>query len=276
MQLGIGNYTYTWAVGVPGYPPAHPLTAGELLERAYRLGVPVVQIADNLPLHALSAADREALARRARELGIQIEVGTRGIARAHLCAYIELAAQFASPILRVVVDTAEHQPPAEEVVAMLRAALPELREAGVCLAVENHDRFSVRALREIVQAVDSKLVGICLDPVNSFGALEGPEVVLETLGPWVVNLHVKDFTIYRAGHQMGFTIEGRPAGEGMLNIPWLLERLRAMGRDPNAIVELWTPPEDEVAETIRKEAAWAERSVTYLRGVIQPGGKAPC
>jgi len=276
MQLGIGTYTYSWAVGVPGYPLAYPLTAGELLERAHRLGVPVVQVADNLPLHALSAADRDALARRARELGIQVEVGTRGIAPAHLRAYIELAAQFASPILRVVVDTAEHQPPAKEVVATLRAALPELRAAGVCLAVENHDRFPVKVLREIVQVVDSEQVGICLDPVNSFGALEGPEVVLETLGPWVVNLHVKDFTIYRAGHNLGFTIEGRPAGEGMLDIPWLLGRLREMGRDPNAIVELWTPPEDDVAATIRKEAAWAERSVAYLRGIIPQEEEAPC
>jgi len=276
VQLGIGSYTYSWAVGVPGYLPAHPMTAGALLEQAHRLDVPVVQIADNLPLHVLSAADREALARRARELGIQIEVGTRGIARAHLRTYIELAARFASPILRVVVDTVDHHPPADEVVATLRAALPKLREAGVCLAVENHDRFPVRVLRHIVEAIDSAHVGICLDPVNSFGSLEGPEVVLETLGPWVVNLHVKDFTIYRADHKMGFTIEGRPAGEGMLDVPWLLERLREMGRDPNAIVELWTPPENELAETIRKEAAWAERSVAYLRRLIPPGAKPPC
>ena len=62
----------------------------------------------------------------------------------------------------------------------------------------------------------------------------------------------------------------------MLDIPWLLGRLREMGRDPNAIVELWTPPEDDVAATIRKEAAWAERSVAYLRGIIPQEAEAPC
>ena len=279
MQLGIGSYTYAWAVGVPGHLPACPMTAIDLLERASALGVCTVQIADNLPLHHLSAADREALAARARASGTQIEVGTRGIGREHLDTYLRLAAQFSSPILRVVVDTATHHPSAEEVVKTLSALLPDLRAAGICLAVENHDRFPVRVLRQIMEDVDSEYVGICLDPVNSFGAQEGPEVVLETLGPWVVNLHIKDFVIYRASHNLGFIIEGRPAGEGMLDIPWLLGRLQALGRDPNAIVELWTPPEDTVDETICKEAAWAERSVAYLRGLIpneRDGGQVPC
>ena len=54
MQLGISSYTFSWAVGIPGYPqPLQPLTALALLDRASELGVGVVQIADNLPLDAL-------------------------------------------------------------------------------------------------------------------------------------------------------------------------------------------------------------------------------
>jgi len=111
-------------------------------------------------------------------------------------------------------------------------------------------------------------VGICLDTVNSFGALEGPETVVETLGPWTVNLHVKDFAIERVSHAMGFVVEGKPAGRGRLNVPWLLEKLRALGRDPNAILELWTPPGATLEETIAREAEWAEDSIKYLRSLI--------
>ena len=50
------------------------------------------------------------------------------------------------------------------------------------LAIENHDRFNSTTLVEILERIDSDRVGICLDTVNSFGALEGPEVVLENLG----------------------------------------------------------------------------------------------
>jgi sugar phosphate isomerase/epimerase len=138
----------------------------------------------------------------------------------------------------------------------------------VVLAIENHDRFKARELADILRRIDSDQVGVCLDTVNSFGALEGPEVVVETLGPWTVNLHIKDFDIFRASHLMGFTIEGRPAGQGQLDVPWLLDELKAMGRDHNAILELWTPPEATSQETVAKEATWARESIDYLRGII--------
>ena len=136
------------------------------------------------------------------------------------------------------------------------------------LAIENHDRFSAGTLADIVRTLGTTWVGICLDTVNSFGSKEGPQVVVDTLGPLAINLHIKDFTIRRADHAMGFAIDGTPAGEGMLDVPWLLGELAGHGRDPNGILELWTPPEDTIAATVAKEAAWAERSVRYLRSFI--------
>ena len=60
---------------------------------------------------------------------------------------------------------------------------------------------------------------------------------------------------------LGFVVEGRPAGEGMLDIPALLALLQAHGRDPNAIVELWPPAEATLDDTIDKERRWVEESV---------------
>ena len=168
----------------------------------------------------------------------------------------------------VVVDTADFHPDPDDVVDILKTIVPEFERAEVCLAIENHDRFKAKTLAEIVKRVGSAYVGICLDTVNSFGALEGPEVVLEALGPLVVNLHVKDFTIFRASHLMGFTVEGRPAGQGKLNVPWLLEELAGLSLDPNAILELWTPPKETLDATIAKEDTWAVESLGYLRTLI--------
>lgn len=269
MKLGISSYTYSWSVGVRGYPlPPEPLTAPNLLDRAARMGVHVVQIADNLPLHRLSESELDSLKKRAEGLGINIEVGTSGIAHEHLRTYLQLAKHFKSPVLRLVMDTAYHRPPVDEVVDTLKAIVPEFEQADVCLAIENHDRFASNILNGILERVGSTHAGICLDTANSFGALEGPEVVLQTLAPWVVNLHVKDFIIYRASHRLGFTIEGHPAGKGRLDIPWLLNELRSNNRDPNAILEQWTPPAEKLEDTIARECKWAEESVLYLRKLI--------
>lgn len=268
MRLGISSYTYTWAVGVPGQPPERPMSALDLLDKASQLGVRVLQVADNLPLDRLSGVELDAFESRATELDISIEVGTRGIAHQHLRTYLRLAERLRSPLVRIVIDTPDHHPREDEIISALREIMPEFEQAAVRLAIENHDRFKAGTLAQILERIGSQWVGVCLDTVNSFGALEGPEVVLQALGPWVVNLHVKDFAICRADHMMGFTIEGRPAGQGRLNLPWLLQELCDRGRDPNAILELWTPPAETLAATIAREDAWAAASVEYLRTLI--------
>lgn len=268
MKLGLSSFTYTWAVGVPGRIPDQPMTALDLLERASSLGVLVVQVADNLPLDRISPGELDRFQGYAEENAIQVEVGTRGTAPEHLRRYLDLAQRFRSPILRVVIDTATDHPSTGEIVERLSPLRAEFERAGVLLAIENHDRLRAQALAELVRCLGAEWVGICLDTVNSFGALEGPQVVVDVLGPLVANLHIKDFTIFRASHNLGFTVEGRPAGQGKLDVPWLLQALSGSKREFNAILELWTPPEESPAETIKKEARWAEESVAYLRSFI--------
>jgi 3-oxoisoapionate decarboxylase len=265
MRLGISSYTYGWAVGVDGDRPEGALTALDLVDRAAELGVGVLQICDNLPAATFEPAGVELIAARAAEKGVSIELGTRGISAPHLQRFALIASRLRSPILRVVIDTADDHPDEAQVIQRLRPVMPAFADAGVMLAIENHDRFPAASLLRIIEAIDSPNLGICLDTVNSFGALEGPGVVVETLGPWVANLHLKDFAIQRLPHLQGFVVEGRPLGQGMLDIPWLLERLRHLGRNPSAIIELWTPPESDRAATIDKEAAWARQSVRAAR-----------
>jgi sugar phosphate isomerase/epimerase len=265
VRLGVGSYGLAWAIGVPGFPVRVPLDAFGLVGRAAEWKLGVVQIDDNLPLDRLPTRDLVSLRAMADRAGVALEVGMRGLLDDAVARYLEVATTLGCAILRVVVDAPGFEPTPDEVVASLRRLAPALAPAGVTLAIENHDRFPSRTLAEMVRAADSARVGICLDTVNSFGALEGPAVVVDTLGPLTVNLHLKDFCVRRAGHKMGFAVEGTPAGDGRLDIPWLLGRLRALGRDPNAILEQWVPPEEDIERTVAKEHEWAERSLAYLR-----------
>jgi sugar phosphate isomerase/epimerase len=269
MRLGVSSYTFVWAAGVPGYPPPpQPLTVEGLLQKAADLGVRVVQIADNLPLDRLSDAELNALAADARRRGIDLEVGTRGIDPDHLRTYLRLAVRLGSPLVRVVLDTDTSRPSPADAVAALRDVLPEYARADVCLAIENHDRFPAATLAEMIERLGGRHIGICLDTANSIGCGEGLETVVRVLGRWVVNLHVKDFRAERLPHKKGFVVEGCPAGQGLVNVPWLLAELQARGRDVNAIVELWPPPAATPAESVAREDDWAAESVRYLRRFV--------
>jgi 3-oxoisoapionate decarboxylase len=268
VRIGLSSYSYTWAVGVAGSPPDRPLSPFELVELAHSLGVEVLQIADNVALHRFSASELTQLAGNASDIGLAIEVGTRGVEPTHLDRYLALAELFGSPLLRVIIAGAAHNLSVDEAIAIIKPQRDAFERAGVKLAIENHDRYSTQELSHIVEELGVTWAGICLDTVNSFGALEGPAAVVDQLGPFVINLHVKDFVVQRASHMMGFTVEGRPVGQGQLNVPWLLERLNAYDRDISGIVELWTPPQDTVQETIVLERTWAEASVNYLKALL--------
>lgn len=269
MRLGIGSYTYVWGVGVPGNPPPpRPMSPLELLDRAVALGVRVVQLCDNTPVHRFSDAELDALRKQADERGLELEYGTAGIETRHLRRQIDIAARLQARVLRVVIDAGGHEPSATEAREMLAAIVPDLERSDVTLAIENHDRFRADTLWRLIDDLRSDRIGACLDTANSFGSTEGPDVVLETLGPRAVCWHVKDFTVRRLPHRSGFVIEGCPAGQGQLDVPHWIARLRAMGSDVNAILELWPPPETDIAATIEKEARWAEQSVQYLRKLI--------
>src|SRR6187455_3438660 len=101
MMLGLGSYTFAWAIGVPGHPPERPMNAFDLLDEAARLDVQLVQICDNLPLTQFSSAELDRFATRAEELKIQVELGTLGLDPENLRAYLELARRFNAPFVRV-------------------------------------------------------------------------------------------------------------------------------------------------------------------------------
>lgn len=265
MQLGISTYTYGWAVGTPASRPSPPLDEQHLLDYAHRMEVRLVQFGDNWPLHERTPDQLDALRTRAGREGIGLELGARGLTEAHLERYITLAETLNSRLLRFVIDGPGYEPSVETVVALLKNAVPVLEQADVTLGLENHDRLLSREFAAIIEGVGSERVGICLDSVNSLGAGEGLAEVVRTLAPHTVNLHLKDFGIRRLPHLMGFQVDGRPAGRGMLNIPWLVSEVVRSGRCRTAILEQWVVPEPDLAATLDKERRWADASIDYLK-----------
>ncbi len=270
MQLGIGSYTYTWAIGVPGYPgKGKGLTALELIDKAAEHNIKVVQICDNLPLINLSGEELQTIKSKAGEYGIAIEAGTRGIEPEHIKRYLEIAGFLDAKLLRTILHKDGGKLSVREAVASIRNIIPELERTNIRLAIENHERHAAKELKEIITQINHHQVGICLDTVNSFGAMEGPDQVMDELLPHMINLHYKDFIINRAGHNLGFEITGRPAGQGMLPADRLKRHLEHMSEDISIILELWTPYTNTVEETALLENQWAKESINYLKEWIR-------
>jgi sugar phosphate isomerase/epimerase len=266
MTPGISTYTYTWAIGVPGSEPEKPMNIFQLLEKATELGISVVQVADNLPLDRFSETELLKIKNYAESLNIQIEVGARGMTAENLNRYIQIASFFKSPILRFVIDGPGFEPTLEEIHHIISRIVPQLESLEITLAIENHDRLLAREFVEIVKKAGSDRVGICLDTINSMGAGEGLETVIGQLAPLTVNLHVKEFSVRRVSHKMGFVIEGVPLGRGMLPLDELI--LKVSSRCQSAIIEQWTPPEETIEKTIQKEDEWAIESINYLKSKL--------
>ena len=266
MHLGISSFAFGWSVGIPGYKPDVLMNESDLVHIAQSNKVSCIQIADNIPLH-LFPTDRLDQLKRNITNGIRLELGARKLTPAHLEKFIQLASYFNSPLLRFVIDGDQYEPTINEVISLLKNVLPELKKQNLYLGIENHDRLKAVEFASIIEACASEYIGICLDTVNSIGAGEGLDQVLDILGPYTINLHIKDFRVKRLPHMMGFEITGLPAGQGQIDIPELLEKLISHGRCQSAVLEQWVPFTTDIETTIDHEKKWVRAGLDYLKSL---------
>lgn len=251
MRLGIGSYSLAWNI-------QNGLDHFGLLEVARQLGVQAVQYCDNLPLEALSQSDLDQLERMSG--GITLEPGTRGIDMDRLAYLGNLAQRFGCGFVRIVIDRSGDEPTVDEAVDRL-AQWRRKVSGDTVLAIENHDRFPARVFAEMIEELGPDRYGICLDTANSLGCLEGTEYVVNTLAPYTVNLHVKDIRIRRLWHNMGFEVTGTPAGEGDLDIPWIVSQVP---QAESAIIEIWASEDNAYVE----ERRMLDASVPFMERII--------
>ena len=241
------------------------MTVTDFLQKVHGLGLGLAQIGDNIPLFKFDDDKLRFIKNYADARNIEIELGMRGLRKELLTRYITIAEIFQTTLLRIVIDSYDFEPTKSDVIDLLTAFTPELKRKGIRLAIENHDRFSCQIFKEIIDETDRDVVGICLDSVNSYGQGEGIREVAGLLLPYTINIHLKDYSIVREEHQMGFKIAGVPAGEGQLPIKWLVDESRKYNKCDSVILELWPAPLDSIKRTIEREEEWVLKSLSNLK-----------
>ncbi|MGN9912855.1 sugar phosphate isomerase/epimerase family protein [Phytohabitans sp. LJ34] len=254
-MIGLSTYAFFWQ-----HSPrvAEPLTVEEMLDRTAALGAEVFQICDHPDVAGFDDARLDALAARARDAGVALELGTRGTAVAHLDAYLRLATHLHARLVRTMVTG----PSAE---GELKAVLPRYAAAGVTIALETYERVPSAQLVALVERIDHPHLGICLDPANCVAALEHPDDVVDAAAPHVVNLHVKDFAFTRDEGWVGFRLAGAPLGEGALDLDRLFARVRPAERGISQVIEHWLPWQGDEDGTVALERRWTAHNLAYLR-----------
>lgn len=263
MKIGIGSYAFRWAIGTQNSVPPNPLTPLDLLEKAADLGAEVVQICDNLPLDGLPDSVLTGIAARAAQLNLILELGVKGSRPERLRRNLAVAERLGARLLRVVLTDAGWKPPFDEYVSIFTSLLPDLHAKDVTLAIENHFCLSPADLARLVKIIDDPLLGVCLDPLNSITMFVCPAETIATLAPFSVSVHVKNAVVTRPG--AGFYIGGCPLDEGLLDVPSMLNAIRAAGRSPNLLVECWMDQLDDQAATLKQEEDWTRQGIAYLR-----------
>ena len=261
-MIGLGTYAFFWEHSdrVP-----RPLSLVGAFEATRELGVDLFQICDYAPLERMDDAELADAAAAARDLGLTIELGTKGIEPERLARFLELADVFGAGLVRSMLFSPETRPTLAQADAWLRAALPAYEASGVRLALETYEQIATADLVRLVAGIGSAQLGICLDPGNVVARLERPRDCVEAVAPYVANVHVKDFAFARQPGWVGFTYGGAVMGEGLHDYAHLLETVRPRERGANEIVEHWLSWQGDAETTVRTEREWTRATVEYLR-----------
>lgn len=265
MKIGLGTYCFRWSIGHKDRIPDNPMTAMDVLEFAIAEGCEVVQYADNLPLDRLSDNDIDALATRAREHKVALELGTQSFDAEQIRLYLDIARRMDARILRIALDGADADTPIDELAAAFRPLLKLGRAIRCKIAIENHFNYPSRQMVTLLKAVDDDHLGVCLDVANSICAQEWPMETVGILAPHTINLHLKDYEIVPDYYGAGFTITGRPLGDGRTDIDGVLEALRGAPEEMSLIVEHWLAYEGDIAEIREREKNWTRTNLAVAR-----------
>lgn len=262
MPIGLSTYSFFWQWHRTA---PEPLPLAGMLARTEEWGAELLQVCDYPAVEEYDDAQLRTLGGDAHRRGLRLELGTRGIATEHLLRYLRMAERLDVRLVRSMVTAAE----AARAEDLLRAAVPAYERAGVVLALETYEQVPTPRLVEVVEAVGSPALGICLDPANCVAALEHPAATVELTAPLVRNLHVKDFGFSRQAGWVGFTLAGVPLGEGLLDLDHLYATVRPVQRGISQVVEHWLVWQGDSVTTCRLEDEWTLHSLDRMRRLAE-------
>jgi sugar phosphate isomerase/epimerase len=244
MKIGIDSYCYHRFFG-DWYPdlqtdPGRRMTVWDFLDRADALGVAGVSL-ECCYLPEPTDAFLGRLRERLEALGMEpvwawghpngLGSGTLPEAAEDLVRHLDAARRVGARVMRICgggrrtrpASWAEHK---AKLVPMLQRLCEPAERAGVVMAIENHIDMLGEEMAELIQAVGSPWLGVCLDTGNNLRLCEDPMAVVRRLAPFARATHVKSLAAYKGDPKTFGFWPSVPLGEGLVDIAEVVHLLR--------------------------------------------------
>lgn len=231
--------------------------AAQLIDYSDRLKIDSLFITDLDAFESHETAHLTELRARARDRGIDIQLGTWSIcptsktfknkwgnAEEHLGLALRMARDLGSPVIRVVLGNGDDRKSAggiqariDDTVKVCKALKSRAVDYGVKIAVENHagDMHS-RELVTLVEAAGKDFVGVNIDPGNACWTMEDPVANLENLGQYTLTSSMRDSMVW--DYPDGVKVQWTAMGEGRVDWVTYFKRYRELC--PHAPVHIET------------------------------------
>lgn len=157
--------------------------------------------------------------------------GTNAEAALDLKRHLAIAEKLGSSVMRICAggrrtrpaSWAEHK---RGLVHLLTPLLESAEQHGVVMAIENHIDLLADEMLDLMTTLDSPWLGVCFDTANNLRMFEHPVAVAQKLAPYIKATHIKDVLPQRGDPALFKTWPSVPLGQGLVELPEILEVLR--------------------------------------------------
>jgi sugar phosphate isomerase/epimerase len=193
----------------------------------------------------LTTATIDRLRDTLKDYGLGLVVDTAVVDKGNLEQILPLAARAGAKIVRGMVSTilegarttipggwATHF---AEIQRRIHSVVPLLEANDLVLALENHQDTTSVELAELCRTGGPR-IGVTLDVANPLAVAEDILEFTRVVGPYIRNVHLKDYRIYST--PSGYRLVRCPLGDGVVPFPDLLRLLAQVAPDAPCHIEL--------------------------------------
>ena len=197
-----------------------------------------------------------------------LEGGRNRDAAREMEGHLATAQSLGATVMRIVGSSLmfrdePHGPQIERIADILKHSVKRAEDAGIRLAIENHIDFTADEILQILDRVDSPVLGVNFDTGNTLRVFEDPVEAARKLAPYTYATHIKDIRPATGSPRDWTFWASAPAGGGIIDMPGVVGALADGGYDGMLCVEI-----DFQSDPHADEVEAVQQAVGYLRGLI--------